>query len=296
MVQKNTWVYFSATLAAVIWAFSFIWYKEVLKVYNPVSLVLIRLAISSILLFGITLLMRKLSRIQKKDIPTFLILSFFSPFLYFLGESHGVNRMSASLAAVIVSTIPLFSPLAAYFTLKERISTMNFLGILVSVLGVSFVIFHKGLYLDDVQPIGVVLMFVAVVAAIGHSILVKKLSVRYNAISIVTYQNSIGVLFFLPLFLAFDYRHFIGATPAASTVLALVCLGVFASSLAFILFTYAIKNIGVSKTNVFANAIPVITAFLAFFILGEDITYVKMAGTLIVVSGLFLAQHKVGTK
>ena len=294
MTKKSFAVYLSAILAMVFWALSFIWYKEVLVLYKPVSLVLMRLIISSILLLTVTASLGRLDRIERKDIKSFVFLSFLSPFLYFLGESYGVSYMSSTLAAVIIATIPLFSPIGAYYYLKERISMMNFVGIVVSVVGVALVVFHQGFNITDVHPIGLVFMLLAVVSALGYSIIIKRLADRYNVFSIVAYQNLIGIFFFLPLFFFLDFKQFVSVTPTWDVIVPLLNLGVFASTFAFIFFTYAIKNLGISKANIFTNAIPVLTAIFAYFILKEQITPLKMAGILFVVLGLFLSQIRKG--
>lgn len=294
MSKKIIAVYTSAIIAMVFWAFSFIWYKEVLVLYKPVSLVLLRLIISSILLFAVTASLGRLDKIHRKDIKKFLLLSFLSPFLYFLGESYGVSYIPSTLAAVIIATIPLFSPIGAYYYLKERITWMNFFGIVVSVIGVALVIFHQGFDLVDVNPIGIAFLVLAVVAALGYSLIIKKMTDRYNVFSIVAYQNLIGVFYFLPLFFWLDFKHFVQVIPTWDVIIPLLNLGVFASTFAFIFFTYSIKNLGISRANIFTNAIPVLTAIFAYFILGEPLTLVKMIGIMVVVLGLLLSQIRRG--
>jgi drug/metabolite transporter (DMT)-like permease len=294
MRAKNFKVYASAMFAMVFWALSFIWYKEVLILYRPVSLVLMRLIISSILLFVVTLSLGKLNKLHLSDLKFFLVLTFFQPFLYFLGESYGVNLVLSTVASVIISIIPLLTPLAAYLVLKERITFMNFIGLLVSFLGVAIVIFHQGFDLDNVSPIGVAYLFLAVIAAIGYALLIKRLSARYNVFSIVTYQNTLGIFFFLPLFFILDFNEFVTIIPTREVVFSLLKLGIFASTFAFVFFTYAIKNLGVTRANVFTNTIPVLTAIFAYYLLGEVITPVKIAGIIVVVVGLFLSQVRKG--
>lgn len=295
MSKKIIGVYLSAIFAMVFWAFSFIWYKEVLVLYKPVSLVLMRLIISSTLLLIVTASLGRLDKIKRKDIKIFILLSFLSPFLYFLGESYGVSLTPSTLAAVIIATIPLFSPIGAYYYLNERLSMMNFLGIVVSVVGVAFVIFHKGFDMSEVNSLGIAFLALAVVSALGYSLILKKLTDRYNVMSIVAYQNLIGFFFFLPLFFILDYKEFIQVRPTWEVIVPLLNLGIFASSFAFIFFTYAIKQLGISKANIFTNAIPSLTAIFAYFMLGESITVLKMVGILIVIFGLFLSQMKKGT-
>ena len=294
MSKKIIAVYTSAIIAMVFWAFSFIWYKEVLVLYKPISLVLLRLIISSTLLFAVTASLGRLDKIHRKDIKKFLLLSFLSPFLYFLGESYGVSYIPSTLAAVIIATIPLFSPIGAYYYLKERITWMNFFGIVVSVIGVALVIFHQGFDLVDVNPIGIAFLVLAVVAALGYSLIIKKMTDRYNVFSIVAYQNLIGVFYFLPLVFWLDFKHFVQVIPTWDVIIPLLNLGVFASTFAFIFFTYSIKNLGISRANIFTNAIPVLTAIFAYFILGEPLTLVKMIGIMVVVLGLLLSQIRRG--
>jgi drug/metabolite transporter (DMT)-like permease len=278
----------------VFWSFSFIWYKEVFVYYKPITLVFLRLVISSVFLFAITYSMRRLDRVKLRDMKYFLLLAFFEPFLYFIGESFGISLISSTLAAVIVSTIPLFSPIGAYYFYKERLTPMNFLGIVVSIVGVAMVIFHRGFGAIDANPLGIALMFLAVFAALGYSIMIKKLTGKYNVLSIITYQNSIGALFFLPLFALFEYNHFLSVQISWPVVLPLLKLGIFASSVAFVLFTYSIKHLGITKANIFTNTIPVLTAVFAYFWLGETLSVVMMAGILVVIFGLFLSQIRQG--
>jgi len=67
-------------------------------------------------------------------------------------------------------------------------------------------------------------------------------------------------------------------------------LSVFASVIAFVLFAGAVRKVGVTRTNVFVNLIPVFTAILSWFILDEILTLSKWIGILVVVIGLFVSQ------
>ena len=105
--------YLSVTLAMIFWSYTFIWYKVVYEFYNPVTVVFFRLIISSIFLFALMYPLKRLQKIQKQDIKYFILVAFFNPFLYFLGESYGIKHVSTTIAAVMIATsflsiIPLF--------------------------------------------------------------------------------------------------------------------------------------------------------------------------------------------
>lgn len=290
MTKKTFAVYTSAIVAMIFWSYSFIWYKEVFVFYKPITLVLIRLLISSAFLFIVTLSLGRLNKIKQSDIKIFFLLAFFEPFLYFMGESFGVSLIPSTLAAVIVSTIPLFSPIGAYYFHDERISLMNFFGIIVSIVGVGIVIFHQGFVMIDANPLGVALMFLAVASAIGYGIIIRKLTSKYSVFSVITYQNTFGIVFFLPLFFIFEFDHFKTVAFSWDAVIPLLKLGIFSSTFAFIFFTYSMKNLGITKANIFTNTIPVLTAILAWIYLGEELTFTKMVGIAVVIAGLFLSQ------
>jgi drug/metabolite transporter (DMT)-like permease len=292
MNRKLFLVYACAILAMIFWSYSFIWYKEVFVFFKPLTLILFRLIISSAFLFILTLSLRRLNRIHKEDIKHFFLLAFFEPFLYFIGESFGVSLIPSSLAAVIVATIPLFSPIGAFYFHSERISKMNFLGIVVSILGVGIVIFYKGFGQIDANPIGVSLMFVAVFAALCYSVVIKKMTTKYSIFSIITYQNTFGIIFFVPLFFIFEFDHFKTVKITWDAMVPLLKLGIFSSTFAFIFFTFSIKNLGITKANVFTNMIPVLTAILAWIYLGEEFTFTKIVGIFVVIGGLFLSQFQ----
>lgn len=282
-------VYVAMVFAMIFWAFSFIWYKQVYIYYEPITVVFLRLVISSFFLFGILFFTGNLEKVKRKDYRYFLLLAFFEPFLYFLGESFGVKLVSSTIAAVIVSIIPVFSGLVAIYFFREKFSITNLTGVITSILGVGLVIFNPGFELAA-SPLGIGLMMVAVFSAVCYSVLIRKLTSNYTVISIVAYENLIGAFMFMPLFFIFDFRGFIQTGLPSGAIIPLLKLAIFASSFAFVFFTYGIKHLGMAKANIFSYAIPVFTAILAWYILGDEITIRKIIGILVVFAGLVLSQ------
>jgi drug/metabolite transporter (DMT)-like permease len=291
-MKNKTWLPIGAAILSMIfWSFSFVWIKIVYEAYGPLTTVLFRLLISSGLMLTFTILWRKLQKIQPGDLKLFMLMAFFEPFLYFMGESYGLKYVSSTVAAVIVATIPLFSPIAAWYFYKEKLSRTNLYGLIITFLGVSLVVLDTS-FNFTASPLGVSLEFLAVAGAIGYASILKGISHRYNTFSIITYQNLIGAAFFLPFWLGFEMKEFTKVVFNADAFLAIVKLAIFASTFAFILFTYSIRNIGINKSNIFINVIPVCVAIFAYFILGDQLNFHQMVGIAIVISGLFLAQIK----
>ncbi|OQX78303.1 MAG: hypothetical protein B6D64_06985 [Bacteroidetes bacterium 4484_276] len=273
----------------VFWGMSFVWSKIVLQYYDPITTVLLRLIISTVIMFIGLKLFNRLQRLDRKDYKLFLFSALFNPFLYFLGENYGLKHSSATLTAVIIATIPVFTPVLAYFLLKERLTKLNIFGLFISFFGVLFMLVNRD-YSFNVSPVGIAWLALAVLAAVFYSVLLKKLALKYNPFLIIAIQNLIGAIYFMPLFFIFDFKRFIQVVPNTELVTSLLLLAIFASSLAYVFFTISAREIGISKTNLFANLIPVFTAIFAFFILKEDFDIRKITGMIIVIGGVFLSQ------
>lgn len=289
-MSKSKWlVYISIILAMIFWSFSFVWVKEVYLVYGPLTTVLFRLIIASLLLVGFAKLTGKMVKFERKDLMTFILLSFFEPFLYFMGESYGLLFVSSTIGAIIVATIPLFSPLAASKFHGEKISIRTFIGILLSFAGVSIVVFDSSFNLIA-SPLGIALEFLAVISAIFYTVVLKKLAVKYHPTTIITYQNLFGIIYFLPLWFIFEFKDFTAIPFNLAAFAGILKLSIFASCIAFIFYAHSVKNMGINKVNIFINTIPVFTAIFAWYILGDALTIRKFVGIIVVITGLLVAQ------
>ena len=291
MNSRNPLFVYAAVFGAMLFfSFSFIWYKQVFVFYDPVTLIFFRLIIAVPLLFVLSFSLRKLQRIQRKHLAFFMLLALFEPFLYFIGECYGVNLISPTLAAILLALIPLLAPIPAWFIFRERFTLTNFMGLIISVAGVTLVVLSEG----DVKAAsigGILLMLLAVFSAVCHSVFARKLTASYNTFTIVTYQNIFGLLYFVPLFYFVGFKEFIHMRHTYEMVLPVVKLAVFASTFAFLLFVYCIQTIGIARTNVFVNLIPVFTAILSYLILKEKFTTMKIIGIMVVIAGLIFSQY-----
>jgi drug/metabolite transporter (DMT)-like permease len=291
-VRKNkAGIYLSMVLTMLFWGLTFVFYKVAFESFRPMSVILLRLIVSVIFIFVAGRILKKIQRVNRKDLIAFFGLAFFEPFLYFLGESNGLTYVSSTLAAVIVSTIPLFVPVAAYFFYRERLSRLNTFGLLLSFIGVMVVVIASEVEWAATIK-GVLLMFLAVFSAVGYALLVKKLTHKYNGFTITAWQNFFGIFLFIPFVLWLDLDTLFSTIPTTNAILAMLYLAIFGSSITFILFTRGVRELGTSKANIFANLIPVFTAIFSFFILGEEMPVFKIAGIIIVLIGLVLSQLK----
>jgi drug/metabolite transporter (DMT)-like permease len=273
----------------IFWAFSFIWFKVANKTFHPITIVFIRLMFSVILLTIFLIVTKNYMKIKKTDRKLFLMLALFEPFFYFLGESFGLTYVSATVCSVLISTIPVFATIGAWLIFKEKLKAINYAGIILSFVGVLvFILNRDGSISFNIKGLGFIIL--AVLSAVGYNLTLSRLVGTYTPVYIVNVQNLIGAILFLPLFLIFDFNHFISTPFTFEMFKPILELSIFASCGAFILFAWSVRNIGITKANVFSNCIPVFTALFSFILMGDKLTAQNVAGMAIILAGLFMSQ------
>ena len=288
-MNKQIKIYVAVVLSMIFWSFSFIWFKVANKTFHPITIVFIRLLFSTILMTIFLVVTKNYIKIKKSDRKLFLMLALFEPFFYFLGESFGLTYVSATVCSVLIATIPVFATIGAWLIFKEKLKAINYAGIILSFMGVLvFILNTDGSLSFNIK--GLLLLTLAVLSAVGYNLTLSHLIETYTPVYIVNVQNLIGATLFLPLFLIFDFKHFISTPFTFNMFKPIIELSVFASCGAFILFAYSVKNMGITKANVFSNCIPVFTAFFSFILMGDKLTVQNIAGMAIVIAGLFMSQ------
>ena len=139
--KSKALIYIVSTFAITLWGISYIWTDKLIALNIPVFyFVFVRILMAGIVLFLLNAAAGRVKRIQKKDLPKFLLLAFFEPFIYFICESYGLKETgSPTLSAMIIATIPIFSIGAGMIFFKEKVNMINVAGILMSLVGIILV-------------------------------------------------------------------------------------------------------------------------------------------------------------
>jgi len=300
-------VYFQLLLAMFFFGLSFVFTSFSLRFLPPVTIIVVRLIISTMMLLAfsrlsmVTRIVGELQRPARGNVRLFLLIALFQPFLYFLAENTGMLYASPAIASIVVGTIPVATPLFAWLIIREHVEAATVFGAVLSFTGVLFLVLADAEE-TGADPLGVALLAGAVIAAVGYSIVLRMLPEHYSALTIVTWQNLFGLLFFLPVFFGVDFARLAprlseiegsvsGGAPSALVLAgALLFLGIFPSSLSFVFLSRGIRTLGATRANVMTNLVPVITALFSALVLGERITLATVAGMAIVISGVLLSQ------
>ena len=194
--MKKIIPYLSVVAAMLIWAGAGIAVKEALVVFSPLTLIVLRFTLAVLLMLGIGLAFRNnevigLQKIERKDLPLFLLGGLFQPFLYFILETYTYQSFaSPTIAEALLSTQPVMAPLFAFVLLRERVTRSNVVGIVLSTVGMLILLLVGSSDFAIGNSWGVLLALLTVSMSVSYSVILRKIPSRYSPLSIVFYVQS----------------------------------------------------------------------------------------------------------
>ncbi|MGV4794790.1 EamA family transporter [Rhizobium sp. F40D2] len=203
------------------------------------------------------------------------------------------NGVPAGISGIIAALQPLLTAMAAPFLVGERLQQTQKLGLAFGFIGIAIAISPKLL-----DPATADLTHAALPLAIN---LIAMGSVTYGTLyqkkhlqsgdlrSIATLQYVGALLLTLPLSLIFEHQHFDGTAQAYGALV----WSVFGLSMGGVgLLLYLIRRGQVSRAASLIYLMPPAVAFEAFIAFGEPLTVPLIAGTVIVVVGVYLTNRR----
>ena len=281
-------VYIYIMVAVILWGVSFVWTNSLLEQNVPIlTFTFARMTIAGTFLTLISILMGKLQKISRKDLKWFILLACCEPFIYFLGETYGLQATgSPALSSVIIATIPVFTLIAGELFYREQISKWNMVGIFLTIPGI-FLMAYRPDGFSAKYSWGIILLFVAVFSATGYASVVRKLTDKYNDYTITTVQFLLGAL---PLVLIFDGDKFSTELIKWEIISPICSLAILCSATCFLLYVRTIRSLGITKTAIFTSMIPAFSALSSYLAGYDTFTILQILGIGIVVTGVILTQ------
>jgi len=289
MKNSNLFAAYSAMMGAVImWGISFVATKVALESFPTFTLVFFRFGAASCC-FLMLIARRGVPRFSRKDHGKIFLMALFEPGLYFIFETIGLQYTSAAKTSLMIATIPVAVMMLAALFLGERTGPAGIMGILLSLAGIvvlvvgdpNFDFTFGGSMAGDMLILG------AVISCAFYMVIARNMGKSHSSLEITMMQIIYGAVFFAPLFL-WELPSIEWAAITGSSTAALVYLACFATLAAFLCNNYALSRIPASQASVFINGIPVVTVLSAWFLLGEVLTGLQLAGGALVLLAVFI--------
>ncbi len=246
-----------------------------------------RLSLASLLLLPFAGY-KKIWQNWTKDESRWLILSGIFLAFHFTFWIASLKFTSVASSVVLVSTNPLFVGIGAWLFFKEPLRTHLILGIVLSVLGSGLISFGD-MALSKEALMGDGLALLGAVTASGYLLVGRKMRKGQDLLSYIFPVYSTGAIVLMMISLI-SKQPFFGYS--SSTYLFLLLLAIVPQLIGHTTFNWALKYLPASMVAIAILGEPVGSTILAFLILGETLTLLKIIGGILILAGILIAIKK----
>ncbi|MEJ8553816.1 DMT family transporter [Tepidibacter sp. Z1-5] len=276
-------------LSVTMWGLSFLSIKITLNVFGPMTLAALRFLIASIILFVVMKIKEPDTKLQREDVKCMATAGIVGVSIYYCLENYGIKYISSSQASLITGTIPIFSLIVDSVILKNKLSVNNIIGVLLSVFGIYFII-GGNIRLESSELLGYIFMFGSVFSWVFYNYATKNLFEKYSQLAIVFYQIIFGTIVLIP-FALFENNNWNLMNNVV--VYNFLYLALFCSAIAYVLYMYALENLGSTVTTLYLNFAPIVTVLGGYFIFNEVMNKNQMIGVILIVSSVYVVNLKI---
>ena len=231
--------------------------------------------------------------LKGKQIKHVLMVSMFSPVIYFIGETIGISNTTASESGVFLACIPVASLVASTLILHKKPSRRQTLGILITLVGVIVTVLVVKIE-SSLSVVGYLFLAIAVISYALYSVFVEKAS-DYTEVEITYVMICAGAIVFTILAIAEDCikgnLNILLSLPLKNVnfLIAILYQGIGCSVIAFFLSNMAITKIGVNRTSSFIGVSTVVSIISGALLLQEGFSIYQIIGAVIIIIGVYIS-------
>ncbi|MBM7645443.1 drug/metabolite transporter (DMT)-like permease [Scopulibacillus daqui] len=281
--------YLLLLLTSLLWGGNFVVGKSLVGHASPATLTSLRWIIAVVCLFPIV--WRKEKRIlpPRDAILPLAFMGITGVVLFNLFQFWALERTTATNVGLI-STLNAISIAAfSFLFLKEKINILQAVSMILSFSGVILVL-SKG-NIDLLLSLHFNEGDLWMLAAVGiwgiYSVCSRWATTKTSPMMSTLYSGLFGLIFLLP----FNLSDFTISHINASFIESLLYTGVVSTVLCMVFWNIGVQKLGASASGIFLNFNPIFTAVLAFLLLGEQMTWIQVFGSAIVIIGCYLFSY-----
>lgn len=278
-MTKRGWSLFLAM--CLIWGLPYLFIRIAVEHVSPASLVFLRTALAALVLLPLALARREVAPVlaRWRPLALFAAIEIMVPWVL-LG--HAEQRISSSLAGLLVAAVPLFGALAFLVTTHaERFSRSQAAGLVLGFAGVACLV---GLDLDHVDLLAVAEMLAVAVCYAAGPLVLTRWFADVPGLGVMACALTLTALVYLPFGVVDAPTGLPGEAWGGIAVLGLLCTAV-----AFVVFLELIREAGPTRSTIITYVNPAVAIVLGVLLLDEAVTAGMLVGFPLILVGCFVA-------
>lgn len=268
---------------ALIWGSSFLWIKIGLDVLHPGALAFIRVALGA---SAVWLLASTRRSVPREAMPTILVIGVAGTIAPALLFAFAEQRIESSVAGMVNSAGPLLTLGVSIAMSRKFPERIQMIGLAIGFVG-GILLAIPNLTGADAEPLGVLLVVIAVCCYSLSSNLLPPLVQEFGAAPIMGRALAVSALLLLP-YGGYGLTQSSFSWPAA---IAMLILGVFGTGVARVFFALLVSRAGAPRAGLVGYLVPLVAVILGIVFLGESVSVLELAGLgLILVAANFVGR------
>ena len=205
--------------------------------------------------------------------------------LHFVLWISSLSYTTVASSVVLVTTSPIFVAIASHFLFHEKLSRHAILGIVICLVG-AVLIGYGDWRIGSKPLLGDMLAFFGTLSVVGYLLIGRRLRQNTDLLSYSCLVYSSAALFLLLAVFTLNYRLF---GYSATTYLMFVLLALLPQILGHLSINWALGFVPATLVAIAVLGEPVGATALAFVILNESPTFTQIGGSILILSGVFVA-------
>ena len=292
-MNKRLLAILAAISASTIYGINHTVAKDVMPIYvKPFGFILLRVVGAAILFWSLSLL-KTSQRIEKEDWPRLIACAICGMVINMLFFFKGLSLSTPINSSVIITLSPVMVLILGAIILKERITLLKMLGVIVALTGALGLVFFSSSSSSNASniPLGNILFVVNAFSFALYLILVKPLTAKYDAITLMKWLFLIATIINLPITIG-EFNEILWQEIPSSVLCQIAFVVVGTTFMTYLFNIYAIKQLSASTLSVFMYLQPLVAIIYATSVGADQLNLVKITAGLFVFTGVYLVTKK----
>lgn len=294
--KSTAWYFLLLALASLMWSGQGTAIKFLDPHIGPIAITFLPFYCTTLLAIPLLLRMRRqrptAQTPSRRDWVRFAIAGIGGQVLAQLGMTWGISYSLASNGAILNLLIPVISAVLASVMLRERMTPLRILSLLIGLAGVALMSsgdLQHASFFQSKFFLGNLMIFAGCAGSAFYNVYCKGLLERFEEIEILIYSYITASVASIPLLIWVEpvpWHNFAAFT--LSSWLAFAFLALFMYGASMLLFFKALAHLDVTTASISMYLVPVFGVLLAITMLGERLNLLEILGAIIVLSATLL--------
>lgn len=280
-------------LTTLFWAGNFVLARGVAGHFPPIALAWFRWTLAFLIFAPFTLkYVREDWPVIKANLPILTFLGIMSVGAFNTLSYIGLNYTTAINGLILQSSGPIVIAIAAFLIFRDRVTILQSIGILTSLLGVLVVIARGDFSILQSLTfnVGDIWIFAAMMVWALYTVFLRlRPKIHWQSLASVTFF--IGAIFITPFFL-WEYINGGRVIFDQKSILSIAYVCIFPSILSYIFYNRSVELIGANRAGAYLHMAPFFGTIMAIALLGEELKIFHITGLAMILIGVFMASRK----